>query len=438
MVGGSSTYIWTGELGKVAPKDVLERCIALRISGRAEVRSGAKRAQVDLLGGDVVGIDGVDPETLIEWRAGSFRVLQSLPDFDGQLTEDRERRGLLAEIDSSRLLAWAQQHQLSVTIELQSGARHALVECENGRIISATEGGKPASATQMQGWRAGTYRVSLLPLFPDQSVRISVPQVVVESKPKTNGTNGHNGSNGTHKQPKIAAPDTLPMVTPPQGVLVGDSILPSQQKNRVMRGVVIGGVVLGAAGLLLIATGGKSAPKAAPAAAAAAAAEPDKADPAKADPAKAETAKTETAKAEAAKAETPKPAAPEPKKPTDADKAEATRLAQKAQGLLLTGKRAQAMPLLDQAQKLDPNNELAKTAVAQARGDAGVGMLIVASKPRADKVTIDGAPMGKTPLKLKKIPAGAHTVQVGSAEPQDVEVPKGKKKVVLFKLGKKS
>jgi hypothetical protein len=418
----------------VAPKDVLERCIALRISGRAEVRSGHKRAQVDLLGGDVVGIDGVDPEQLIEWRAGSFRVLQSLPDFDGRLTDERERRGLLAEIDSSRLFAWAQQHQLSVTVELQSGARHALVEVENGRIINATEGGRPASASQMQGWRTGTYCVSLLPLFPEQSVRISVaplPEIVVAkgtgSHSAVKGTNGH--TNGTEPHARVE-------LTPPPGVLMGDAMLPSQKKNRVMRAVVAGGLVVGAAGLILILTG-KNGPKAPPAAAAAAGAEPDKADPAKADPAKADPAKADPAKGETAKAETPKPEAAEPKKPSDADKTEATRLAQQAQGLLLTGKRSAAMPLLDKAQKLDPENALAKTAVAQARGDAGVGMLVVASKPRADKVIIDGTPMGKTPLKLKKIPAGAHTVQVGSAQPQDVEVPKGKKKVVLFKLGKK-
>ena len=426
MVGGSSTYVWTGELGNVAPRDVLERCIALRISGRAEVQSGQKRAQVDLLGGDVVGIDGVDPESLVEWRAGSFRVQQSLPDFDGRLTDDRERRGLLAEIDSTRLFAWTQQHQLSVTVELQSGARHALVEVENGRIISASEGGKPASATQMQGWRAGTYRVSLLPLFPEPSMRITVGQAAALGQAKTNGTNGH--TNGS--APKVR-PEPVPMDTPPQGVLMGDSILPSQKKNRAMRMVVAGGLVIGAAGLILIFTG-KNAPKPAPAAAAAAVEEKQP------DPAKTEAQKAETAKAETAKAETPKPEAPKaPPKPSDADKAEATKLAQQAQGFLLTGKRAQAMPLLDKAQKLDPENALAKTAVAQARGEAGVGMLVVASKPRADKVTIDGAPMGKTPLKLKKIPAGPHTVQVGSAEPQDVEVLKNKKKVVLFKLGRK-
>ena len=434
MVGGSSTYIWTGELGNVAPKDMLERCIALRISGRAEVRSGQKRAQVDLLGGDVVGIDGVDPETLIEWRAGSFRVLQSLPDFEGRLTDDRERRGLLAEIDSSRLFAWAQQHQLSITVELQSGARHALVEVENGRIINATEGGRPASASQMQGWRTGTYCVSLLPLFPEQSVRISVaplPEVVaVKGTGSHAAVKGTNGSNGTSPHARVA------LDTPPQGVLLGDAILPSQKKNRVMRAVVAGGLVLGAAGLILIVTG-KNAPKPAPAAVAAAA-EPDKAEPPKADPAKADPAKAEAAKAETAKAETPKPEAAEPKKPSEGDKAEATKLAQQAQGLLLTGKRSQAMPLLDKAQKLDPDNALAKTAVAQARGEGGDGMLVIASKPRADKITIDGTPMGKTPLKLKKVPVGTHTVQVGSAEPQDVEVVKGKKKVVLFKLGGKA
>src|SRR5215831_17273287 len=206
MVGGSSTFVWIGELGNVPARTMLERCIALRISGRAEVKSGPKRAHVDLLGGDVVGIDGVDPEALVQWSAGSFRVAQSLPDFNGRLTDDRERRGLLADFDSSRLFAWAKQHQLSVTIDLQSGARRALIEIENGNIERVLLDGKPAGTAQVHAWRSGTFSVSLQPLFPEPSIQIPVRDATPPAVAKPALRPVH--------------PTPAPVNTPPMGVLM--------------------------------------------------------------------------------------------------------------------------------------------------------------------------------------------------------------------------
>src|SRR5262245_44761129 len=287
MVGGSSTFVWVGELGNVPPRTMLERCIALRISGRAEVKSGTKRAQVDLLGGDVVGIDGVDPEALVNWSAGSFRVAQSLPDFNGRLTDDRERRGQLADFDSSRLMAWAKQPQLSVTLDLQSGARRALVEIENGSVIRITLDGKPAGTAQIHAWRSGTYTVVLMPLFPEPSMRIPVvdlsepmprieepepaplppapqflprkvaPQLAAQPAPQPTPRPAPQPA----LQPVHPAP--LPMTTAPTSgeYMDDDVLLPSLKKNRGLRAVVVGALVIGGAGLLLVVTSSKPVPK---------------------------------------------------------------------------------------------------------------------------------------------------------------------------------
>src|SRR5437016_1947651 len=119
MASGTNNFVWIGDLESVPPRTVLEECIAMKVSGRAEIRSNGHCARVDLLGGDVVGIEGVAPETLAEWTGGSFRVMQLLPDFDGNLRQERERDGSLAERDVSALLLWAEQHGLTIGIDLQ-------------------------------------------------------------------------------------------------------------------------------------------------------------------------------------------------------------------------------------------------------------------------------------------------------------------------------
>jgi len=308
--------------------------------------------------------------------------------------------------------------------------------------------GKPAGTAQIHAWRSGTFAVVLMPLFPEPSMRIPVVDLS-EPMARIDEPEPTPLPPAPHFLPRKAAPQpaaqpsprpaprpasqpalqpvhpvNVPMTTAPSSgeFLDDDVLLPSLKKNRGLRAVVVGALVIGAAGLLLVVTSSKPTTKAPPAAAAAAI-EPDK----KGEPEK---------KAEPDKKAEPEKKPEPPKGPSDADKAEATKLAQKAQGLVDLNKRKQAMPLLAQAQKLDPTNELAKTVVAQARGEAGEGMLVVASLPKPAKVVIDGTPMGKTPLKLKKFPAGAHTVQVAE-QVQEFEVQKGKKKTVVFKLGGK-
>src|SRR5262249_28266657 len=160
----------------------------------------------------------------------------------------------------------------------------------------------------------------------------------------------------------------------PNGVLMDEAILPSQRKNRLLRGLILGALLVGAGGLGLTLLSNRWAPKTKAAAAAA----------------------TKTVEPEPPKTvETPK--APEPAKPaappatsvSAENRAQAAKMVQRAQGMILLGKRKQAQPLLLEAQKLDPQNELAKTALAQARGESGDGMLAVQSTPKGAKVLVD-------------------------------------------------
>jgi PEGA domain-containing protein len=135
--------------------------------------------------------------------------------------------------------------------------------------------------------------------------------------------------------------------------------------------------------------------------------------------------------------ETPKPKRkPEHDRPVPS-KAEirdrAKRLIDKARREIIEGKKKAAIALLDEARKLEPDNVSIRVYLAQAKGKLGEGMLLVDSKPKGAKVLVDGADIGQTPLKLKAIPAGEHTVVVGDRS-EDIEIVKDKKKRMKFDL----
>ena len=100
---------------------------------------------------------------------------------------------------------------------------------------------------------------------------------------------------------------------------------------------------------------------------------------------------------------------------------------------MIDGHRKNAVTLLEDAQKLDPDNMSIKIYLAQARGKLGEGALWIESAPSRQKTLVDGAAVGETPLHLKGLPAGIHTVQVGDKS-EDVEVVRGKKRTVRIKL----
>jgi hypothetical protein len=140
---------------------------------------------------------------------------------------------------------------------------------------------------------------------------------------------------------------------------------------------------------------------------------------------------------ELAQAEPPRPKRkpehdrPAPSKAEIRDRAK--RLIDKARREIIEGKKKSALALLDEAKKLEPDNVSIRVYTAQARGKLGEGVLLVESKPNGARVTVDGADVGKTPLKLKAIVAGEHTVQVGDRS-EDVEIIKDKKKRMKFNL----
>src|SRR5215831_3026391 len=70
------TFVWFGSLATVRPRMVIERCQQLKVTARAELRSGGKRGIVEIVGGDAIAVAGADPKVIASWMDGSFRVTQ--------------------------------------------------------------------------------------------------------------------------------------------------------------------------------------------------------------------------------------------------------------------------------------------------------------------------------------------------------------------------
>ena len=100
---------------------------------------------------------------------------------------------------------------------------------------------------------------------------------------------------------------------------------------------------------------------------------------------------------------------------------------------LIDGHKKNAISLLEDAQKLDPDNLSIHVYLAQARGKLGEGTLWIESSPSRQKAMVDGSLVGDTPVHLRVIAAGAHTVRVGD-KTEEVEIVRGKKRVVHVNL----
>src|SRR5262249_25937611 len=124
------------------------------------------------VGGEVVGVEGADPKMVAGWTDGSFRVTQVLPDFNGDLTADRETKGALSERGVKALLSWAEEHRLSITFDLYHDAERAHLEVANGRVAELVVDGKSdlAALRRVEMWRQGDWRAALKPLFVEETV----------------------------------------------------------------------------------------------------------------------------------------------------------------------------------------------------------------------------------------------------------------------------
>src|SRR5215471_8867002 len=178
MSSGMPTFVWFGSLATVPPRAVIERCQQLAVSARAELRSGERRARIDIVGGEVASVDGADPKVVAGWTDGSFRVTQSLPDWNGDLTTDREIKGTLAEKSVKELLVWAEEHRLSIKVDLYHEAERAHLELANGKVAEVVVDGKPdlTALPRVELWRDGDWRAALKPMFVEETSPVFLPE----------------------------------------------------------------------------------------------------------------------------------------------------------------------------------------------------------------------------------------------------------------------
>jgi hypothetical protein len=177
MSSGMPTFVWFGSLATVPPRAVMERCQVLAVSARAELRSGDQRARIDIVGGEVVAIDGVDPKVVAGWTDGSFRVTQLLPDLEGALREERELKGALGETGVTDLLLWGEEHRMSATLDLYHETERAHIELSGGRVAEVIVDGRHdlAALARLESWRQGEWRAALRPLFIEHTPEVAMP-----------------------------------------------------------------------------------------------------------------------------------------------------------------------------------------------------------------------------------------------------------------------
>lgn len=478
MSSGMPTFVWFGSLATVPPRAVIERCQQLAVSARAELRSGERRARIDIVGGEVASVDGADPKVVAGWTDGSFRVTQSLPDWNGDLTNDREIKGTFAEKSVKELLLWADEHRLTIKVDLYHEAERAHLEVQNGKVAEVVVDGKPdlGALARVETWREGEWRAALKPLFLEETAPVFIPEgdMTPTPMPVPMATGNENPpwlelkqeppppdsvAWLTPSQPLQALPEAIPPLPPPEvpapvehaepsfgsqpvqvptGVRTEPSFdaawgatlpatpalaatqpdLPTQQVHLRRGGWVAFAVVGGVAALAAVTALGvyvfrKPAPQ-----------------PVVTQPPPVQIPDAAVAQVEHPKRK-PEHDRPAPSKAEIRDRSK--RLIEKARREIIEGKKKSAIALLEEARKLEPDNVSVRVYLAQAKGKLGEGVLLVDSKPKGAKVLVDGADIGQTPVKLKAIVAGEHTVQVGDRS-EDVEIVKDKKKRLKFDL----
>jgi len=171
-----SGFSWSGTLEETDIRSIYGACHNLRFSGWLELKDAKHEAKVLFLGGDPVEISGGDTQRISMWKNGSFRAVQKIPDFEGELTDDLAVTGTLAATKPSALWAWISQYRLSCEIELERPGSKALVTFQNGHAESAQVNGMPelAALARVSSWTDGSFRVRLRPLFAD-GVVVAIP-----------------------------------------------------------------------------------------------------------------------------------------------------------------------------------------------------------------------------------------------------------------------
>jgi hypothetical protein len=178
LVGGDLMgYSWSGTLSATDLRSVYDRCAALRFTGLVDLVDGARRAQAVFIGGELVEVRGATDDEVQAFR-GAFHATQRVPDLAGLLTDGIRFEGGLRQETARDLIRHCQDNRLSADLELAriNGERAELV-FSNGRLESVLIAGKKdlSGLGRVSGWRDGTYKIALRPLFTDESSRAATP-----------------------------------------------------------------------------------------------------------------------------------------------------------------------------------------------------------------------------------------------------------------------
>jgi hypothetical protein len=461
-------FAWSGNLDETDIRALYAACHSLRFSGRLELRDGAHAAEVAFVGGEPVEIDGGDTQRISLWSRGTFRLLQSIPNLDGELTRELEFSGSLSVVKPSSLWAWIGQYRLTCEIDIERPGSHAVVSFGTGHAESAQVNGMPelAALARVSSWTDGTFRVRLKPLFSDAMIPVAPP--MPESAPPLDkrqfdvsrsipmDLKSHSGPPSEPAAPvpppDLGAPSLgLPPAAPKERQRTSTQPLDVDNDPDVLmvRPRRSAGLWIAAALSVLLAGGAFALyhyhlppfsplpkPVEPPPPETKKTDETKKADEPKTDETKkADEPKTdETQKADEPKTDETKkadePKTDEPK--TDETKAAAAaksakdkavdKLVQKARTLLIEGHSHTALDQIRKAEKLRPKDASLRVYEQQALGKTGHAELILDGK---GALTVDGHKF-PAPKKIK-LPAGPHTIDAGDGE-SELVLKRGEKK----------
>jgi hypothetical protein len=427
-------FTWSGTLEETDIRSIYGACHNLRFSGWLELKDSTHEAKVLFLGGDPVEISGGDTQRISMWKAGSFRAVQKIPDFEGDLTDALEVSGTLAHTKPSTLWTWISQYRLSCEIELERPGGKALVTFQNGHAESAQVNGMPelAALARVSSWTDGSFHVRLRPLFAD-GVVVAVPPMP-DSAPSDVlkvGAKQFDFSRAVNLNPAPQrAPDRADgheSTARTRNQDLRDAAAPALSRSRSTWPYVLAAALVGAAGGALALYHYHLPPFSPPP-------KPITEPPLKAqleppsptpEASPVVLAKVNPPPVEPKVIDTPKPDEPKPKG-DDRDK-EVEKLLQKGRLFLISGHARTAADTFRKAEKLKPKDAGLRVYEQQALGKLGHAELQLDGKGSA---VVDGKKF-TAPKKLK-LAAGPHVVDTGDGE-SELTLKRGEKKKLRVK-----
>jgi hypothetical protein len=450
-------FTWDGTLDETDIRAIYAACHSLRFSGWLELKDAAHEAKVSFIGGDPVDITGGDTQRISMWNRGTFRAIQKIPDFEGELTDALEVSGTLAVTKPSALWAWISQYRLSCEIDLERPGSKAKVRFQNGHAESAEVNGAPelAALARVSSWTDGSFRVKLRPLFED-GVLVAVPPmpdsapsdvlhvgakqfdfsraVQLDPQPKTPWPADQSGRD-PGRVDRVEA--TAPTKTPPRPLPVAQSSTsetPSLRTRSTWPWLVAAALVGAAAGAVALYQYHLPpfSPPPKPIV------EPPVPKPSRLPvvespaPSPSEAAPVSPVPSTVAvvKEKLPPPEVKETALHETADDKrdkEVEKLVQKGRLLLVSGHSHTAADVFRHAEKLKPKDASLRVYEQQAMGKLGHAELQIDGK---GSVTIDGKKF-PAPKKLK-LAAGPHVVDLGDGE-SELTLKRGEKKKLRVK-----